>query len=141
MPLSPPNTILDFRYFDFAQYRFWIFDCRNKNRKLACLAPRRKGAKDAKFEARNPKFKTISNDQNMKIPNKLPSDSAFRISIRVLFVSEFVSDFDIQTLDLFRWLVSPSAGLRTSCRTITGQLDSPARARGSELSDQSVLPP
>ena len=30
-----------------------------------CLAQRRKGRQDNKFEARNPKFETISNDQNM----------------------------------------------------------------------------
>jgi hypothetical protein len=38
-----------------------------------------------------------------KIPNKLPSDSVFRIfPISDLFVSAFVSDLDIRISDLFR---------------------------------------
>ncbi len=43
------------------------------------LAQRRKGAKSKKFEARNPKFETISMSKIGKIPNPLPSDSVFWI--------------------------------------------------------------
>jgi hypothetical protein len=79
----------------------------DKNRKLACFAPKRKGAKNTKFiEARNPKCKQFQMTKICQIPNELPWGSAFRIFDRVLVVSEFVSDFDIRTLDLFRRLVS-----------------------------------
>jgi hypothetical protein len=55
-----------------------------------------------KFEARNPKFETISNDQN--IPNSKQASFGFGgfgiFPIRGLFVRQFVSDFDIRISDL-----------------------------------------
>jgi hypothetical protein len=64
---------------------------------------RRKGrkGKNGKFEARNPKLETISNDKNHNVLNKFVSDFEFCVSN-----FEFVSDFDIRISDLASLTVS-----------------------------------
>jgi len=50
-----------------------------------------------KFEARNPKLETISNDKKTKVSKKPRS----RRSLRLIFrISKFVSDFDIRVSNL-----------------------------------------
>jgi hypothetical protein len=71
------------------------------SRAKAQRAPR---TTNSKHEIRN--SKQFQMTKICKIPNKLPSDSVFWIfPILDLFVSEFVSDFDIRILDLFPWLL------------------------------------
>jgi hypothetical protein len=73
----------------------------------AVPAQSRKDAKNKKFEARNPKFETISNDQNMQ--NSRQASFGFGVldfSHLRFVVSEFVSDFDIRISDLFRSMLS-----------------------------------
>jgi len=53
-----------------------------------------------KFEARNPKFETNSNDQKHKIQNKVHSDSGFwNFGFLDPFGCEFVSDFVLRISD------------------------------------------
>jgi hypothetical protein len=57
----------------------------------------KKSGAEEKIETRNPKFETISNDQNQNVPNKpvlefvigFDSSSLFRISIRI---SDLIGD-------------------------------------------------
>jgi hypothetical protein len=56
-----------------------------------------KGAKNNKLEARNPKFETISNAQNIvNSETSFLGFAALDSQIRDLFVSEFVANFDIR---------------------------------------------
>jgi hypothetical protein len=62
-----------------------------------------KGAKDKRFEARNPKFETNSNNKNRG--NSKQTSFGFGVldfpDLKFVRLSEFVSDFDIRISDLF----------------------------------------
>jgi hypothetical protein len=59
--------------------------------------PRQNG----KFEARNPKLETMSNDKDSNVPNKFVSELVLDFDISSSFPSfEIVSDFDIRISNL-----------------------------------------
>src|SRR5215510_3136561 len=73
----------------------------------------------SKFEARNPKFETISNDQIYKFQTNFLRIPFFRFSrFEILFLSEFVSNFDIRISDLlFNHLIRPLEHADWNCQT------------------------
>jgi hypothetical protein len=72
------------------------------------------GARNQKFEARNPKFETNSNDKNRE--NSKQTSLGFGVldfpDLRFVCLSEFVSDFDIRISDLFFWALGAISFLK-----------------------------